>query len=855
MAQDARDIKFGFWKGALFSTIISVAILSLSEIVLWLSGVETLIEAEDPFKGFSGLVSVFEADGSKYRTRRFTQSSPFNDQEFLATKPENGLRIFTLGGSSAYGHPWGADVAFTALVGESIAAIRTDLAVEAVNAAGVSYAMHRLNFVADEVLDYEPDILIIYGGHNEFVEPTFFAELKGHSSKRNRIELLAAHLRSYSLMHNLLRGGRTQNQSTESCFNMFVQRNESRAYDSKSKKQVMQRFATGLRRIVERMQSRGVQVLVATVPANLSRWRPNHSIVDESLDADARSNWVSVLSAGTSALNRDLYTDAVANFRKALQIAPRHAESNYLVAQAYEALGLWDEARKHYQLAADYDASPIRRTSAINQAIVDVANEEGAVLVDIESTFEKRSNHALIGFELIDDYVHPTREGHRIIAWQLLGAIAEAGWLGDLRHMPRDVFDRIALSRAPNSNPRTPTWFYNQGYMLAHQGQTQEAIAKFREAILLAPTFEPAMSNLAQLLVNEREDGQAIEVLERLLGQYPENARGHSIKGTVLARRGHDDRAMAEFRLAIELSPELVDPHLHVGTLLLKNGQIEEAEASFDRALALDSNNVDARLGQARAVYASGGRARAVVEYQNIIDTHPSSALAHHELAMLLDSMGERSEAIELLTAAAALASGSSDSVLAMGVIRLREGKLNEAESFMRQALRITPNALVAHNYLGLVLRSRGELGEAIAAFTDALRIDSESAEVHVNLGSTLSRTEDTASAVRHYRQAIRLNPDWPVPYNNLAWILATDADPGLRDPAEALILADKAVELMGPNASALDTLAAAQAASGQFAEAIGTAQAAHRLAVDAGADRQAAEILERLNGYIAALP
>ena len=43
--------------------------------------------------------------------------------------------------------------------------------IEAINASGVSYAMHRLNIVADELLRYEPDVFIVYSGHNEFVEP------------------------------------------------------------------------------------------------------------------------------------------------------------------------------------------------------------------------------------------------------------------------------------------------------------------------------------------------------------------------------------------------------------------------------------------------------------------------------------------------------------------------------------------------------------------------------------------------------------------------------------------------------------------------------------------------------------
>ena len=87
-----------------------------------------------------------------YRTRAASRGSTFNDQSFLATKPADGLRLFCLGGSSSFGFPWGAEAAFTSIVGEALAATHPQRHVEAVNASGVSYAMHPLNIVADELL-------------------------------------------------------------------------------------------------------------------------------------------------------------------------------------------------------------------------------------------------------------------------------------------------------------------------------------------------------------------------------------------------------------------------------------------------------------------------------------------------------------------------------------------------------------------------------------------------------------------------------------------------------------------------------------------------------------------------------
>ena len=88
-------------------------------------------------------------------------------------------------------------------------------------------------------------------------------------------------------------------------------------------------------------------------------------------------------------------------------------------------------------------------------------------------------------------------------------------------------------------------------------------------------------------------------------------------------------------------------------------------------------------------------------------------------------------------------------------------------------------------------------------------------------------------------------------PCNELAWLLATGSDPAVRDPAEAVRLADRAVRLSGgrdPNL--LDTQAAAQAAAGRFERAIETARRARELALGIHLASQAEDIRARLEDY-----
>ena len=104
-----------------------------------------------------------------------------------------------------------------------------------------------------------------------------------------------------------------------------------------------------------------------------------------------------------------------------------HAETDFLLGKAYEGLEKWDKARQSYRLACDKDAHPIRCLSWVNEAIRDIAAEESALLVDMDQVFARRSEHGLVGFNLVEDYVHPTLEGHQLIAWELWQAIERTG--------------------------------------------------------------------------------------------------------------------------------------------------------------------------------------------------------------------------------------------------------------------------------------------------------------------------------------------------------------------------------------------------------------------------------------------
>ena len=782
--------RISLWKKLLFAAVAVSVFFALIELALWAAGVDTLIEKEDPFRGFSGLVTVFERDGAVYRTRRATIGSTFNDQSFLAKKPANGLRIFCLGGSSSYGFPWGADAAFTAVLGKLLAASHPELRVEAVNASGVSYAMHRLNIVADELLKYEPDVFIIYSGHNEFIEPAFFAALKRRGSVHTRVEYALAHSRVYSGVRTILGHGADAEHALADDFDATVRRDDTRVFSPQEKEAIVAEYRWRLERLVRVARKAGVKVLVATIPCNLRGWRPEASGGVAALSEEERRTWSEAFASGKRHLAGGESEAAKADLERAARLASGHAETQFVLGQAYEALGQWDDARAAYGRACDADASPSRRPSGINEAIREVARQRGVLLVDVDHLFEELSAPRPVGFNLIEDYVHPTQEGHELIAWHMWDAMARAGWLGDEASADQAVFDRAIAERRLQPMTKNATWFYNQGVVLENQGQTKAAIEKYREAVAIAD-HAGAMANLGGLLIKTGRAAEAVGLLER----------------------------------AIKVDPNYVIAHNNLGAALYRLGRLKEAAERCEQALRLRPDYPQAHNNLANALLGLKRFNEAATHYREAVRLNPDWAEAHINLGLALQSVGRTDEAVECYEEALRLNPGLVAVRIGLADTLLALKRLKEAAGHYREVLRLEPNLAGAKTGL---------------------------AQAHNGLGLDFERSRRFKEAMSHYEQALRAKPDFGPACNNLAWLLATCPDATHRDAKKAVAIATRACELSGwKHFDPLDTLAAAYAESGDFAEAVRWQTKAVELAPE-GAK---AELQSRLELYTAGKP
>jgi tetratricopeptide (TPR) repeat protein len=308
------------------------------------------------------------------------------------------------------------------------------------------------------------------------------------------------------------------------------------------------------------------------------------------------------------------------------------------------------------------------------------------------------------------------------------------------------------------------------------------------------------------------------------LAKNPGCWMAHYNLGIALNNQGDTDGAIAHYRQAVELRPSYAEAHYNLGRLLAQKGRPDEAIAHYEKALEINPADAEAHNNLGATLFASGHVDEAIAHYRKALAIRPDYADASCNLASAL----------------------------------LSNGDLDGAIAYYSACLAVSPNQAEAQYNLANALFRMGRTDEAIVHFQKVLELRPENADARANLGSVFLAKGRVRDAIAQYRDALRIAPDNVAAQSNLAWLLATAADPSLRNGAEAVLLAEQANSESSRSenrAIVLHILAAAYAEAGRFAEARQTAQQALQAAEIEGNSTLSNALRDEIALYELALP
>jgi len=394
------------------------------------------------------------------------------------------------------------------------------------------------------------------------------------------------------------------------------------------------------------------------------------------------------------------------------------------------------------------------------------------------------------------------------------------------------------------------------GRALLRQGDLDDAEAAFRRALALNDTLVRGHLGLGKIALERGDVAAAVSALERARELGGESQELYWALAIAYRRQGdaaaaaRAEAAAASATVSEELLPDpiyqklvttlgvsLARRNLRV-TRYLEQGNTEAALAVWEAAVRADPEWAAPaiKLGLLRAKLGDTDGAIEMLERGLRLD--PEQHQARSSLGGLLIKSGAIDEGIDLLRASAAAMPESPDARFQLAIGLARAGRRAEAIETLGQVLQLAPEKSDARFARGLLLAMEGRLEEATADFETVVELEPTRTDAYTKLARALSqlgRFDEAASVLRSARALFPHQVDITLA---LAWVLASAPDEQLRDGGVAMELLDPLLrERRAPRL--LDAYAAAQAATGDFAAAIRTADeaiAALRLAAPGGA-------------------
>jgi tetratricopeptide (TPR) repeat protein len=588
-----------------------------------------------------------------------------------AHKEPNTVRVFVLGESAAQGMPE-PDFGFATQLRAQLRARFPGRAFEVFNLGITAINSHVVYRIVRQVVEFEPDLFVIYMGNNEVVGPYGPGCAYLPTSPPLRVIRAGVWVRSTRtgqllarLLARLARSGpRAQDWKGMETFSQDSVRGDDPRLEA-----VYRNFSSNLQDIVEIAGRAGIKTVLATVVANLKDSAPFISLhKGGELPAAQEKSSKEASDAGAIAAELGDAPSAVVAYNEALRIDPEFAETHFQLGRLEESLGQPEPARRYYFGALHWDALRFRPDTRVNEIIRRVAKGAGdsVLLVDAASAMgaDPDSTAPLAGRDILFDHVHFNWAGNFRIARLLADGCARSLFGPDAAHA--DWMDAGQCAAAVGYTPdaelkmlqvvvkltlRPP--FTSQSTFSVDQARLKKEVeranallgmpgarAAYLGAVERALILDPDNASLAMRLATMEADAgnleRALSLFDRARALQPPSAEMSGRKARVLVRMGRFDEAEALLLGSLGMDEDYYSAGGELVELWAATRQFERGRQFFARELARAPANRYLRLEFANLLVLGGDLGAAEREARRIWDEDPGSRTAAAALELLV---------------------------------------------------------------------------------------------------------------------------------------------------------------------------------------------------------------------------
>jgi putative PEP-CTERM system TPR-repeat lipoprotein len=594
------------------------------------------------------------------------------------------------------------------------------------------------------------------------------------------------------------------------------------------------------------------------------------------IDAAKLATPNSLLVLYTQALldfNQEKHTAARDGLQKILRAAPEHLPTILLAGAVEFNLGSMQQAEQHLKKYLEKnpgslyarkllvstllkEGRPTDAVAVLGPALKDGQQDPQLLALAGQAHLQAREfNKAAEYFEKASALAPQEAKLHTALALSKLGQgddaravselelstklnakLSQAGVVLTMTELRLKRFDKAlaAVKALEAEQPNDPMVQNLKGGVQLAKNDPAGARASFEKALVLQPTYFPAVANLAQMAMQDKKPELAKKQFEALLEKDKKNLDAMTALAALANSQGHPEEATVWLEKANSEHPDAVGPGLQLASHYLRTGQKQKGLTLARKLSTPNPANPDLLDLLAQAQLANGDQAGALENYSKLVNVIPKSPMAHSRLASVHMLMKNDTAAAEDVKRALSLQADYLPAQLAQVELAVRANNTEQALAVARQIQKQRPKAPIGYGLEGDLLLGQKKTAQALLSYEKAFGLTPTPA-LMIKLHGAMTRAGNEAQAEARMAQwqkehpadmlsamylaearlakkqfkvaipqlqaILKQDPKHVVALNNLAWAYQQEKDP------RAIAAAELAYQVAGEQPAVMDTL------------------------------------------------
>ncbi len=525
----------------------------------------------------------------------------FKPSLFRKEKSPDTFRILCIGESSMFGVPYQMTSTIPGIVRKQLRHLYPEKEIEVINLGASAINTNVILDFSSELLSFQPDLVLLYAGHNEFYGPDGVGAsfLERQFSFLTPLKYSLRDLAIFELLRSKLMDSGSRPDAGEGMTLMQqVSQNNKVSLRSHDAKRIFVRFESNLKSLIEIYRARHIPIVVSDVTSNLTF--PPFSSASDQWGVNEKKNLRDAEALAASGN----YEAALNALHTAEALDSTDARVNFLLGTVTAAEGKFQEAKRFLVAAKDNDLLKFRAPERINAIIKEVCATEHVPCISSDSLFASQSRNGIAGNELFWEHLHPTPIGYYRIANLYVREIEKQKYLFARYHEPRSTqllpFDTDSLSICwldlaygdISIRNLTNKWPFNNYsvtpiVMASADSELQRIAAEVYGQKIV---WDMGCYESAQYFWKKGRRREAITTYEALLEDYPYNFYTHYLLASILTRQNMLDEAVRHYTISISSNPNYPYSRLELALIQINMGQFDQAIAHLTKAAELTSD-------------------------------------------------------------------------------------------------------------------------------------------------------------------------------------------------------------------------------------------------------------------------